>query len=67
VRADHVPVRSCIHLTMSENADATRSLPHSKRITRLPVLDADQRLVGIISRTDIVRVLAAHPDSMLPV
>ena len=37
-----------------------------KRITRLPVLDADKRLVGIISRTDIVRILAAHPDNMLP-
>ena len=51
----------------SSDARSLPPFPDSKRITRLPVIDADERLIGIISRTDIVRVLAAHPDNLLPV
>ena len=35
------------------------------RIGALPVINADGRLVGIISERDIVRAIAQHPDAVM--
>ncbi|MGB0563888.1 MAG: CBS domain-containing protein [Spirulinaceae cyanobacterium] len=33
-------------------------LMHSKRVRRLPIVDADQSLVGILTHSDIIRAMA---------
>ncbi|MGE5895033.1 MAG: CBS domain-containing protein [bacterium] len=47
-----VTVRSDDDISMAAQA------MHEKRIRRLPVVDADNRLVGIISRRDIIRAIS---------
>lgn len=41
--------------------DAARVM-HDRKIHRLPVLDADNNLIGILTRGDIVRAMAASQD-----
>lgn len=41
--------------------DAARQI-HDRKIHRLPVLDADGHLIGILTRGDIVREMAASQD-----
>ncbi|MBW4680432.1 MAG: CBS domain-containing protein [Microcoleus vaginatus WJT46-NPBG5] len=41
--------------------DAARQI-HDRKIHRLPVLDTDGHLIGILTRGDIVREMAASPD-----
>ena len=33
-------------------------LMHSKRVRRLPIVDANQNLVGILTHSDIIRAMA---------
>lgn len=35
---------------------------HERKIHRLPVVDGDQKVIGILTRGDIVRYMAAHQD-----
>jgi CBS-domain-containing membrane protein len=45
-----------ITIPPSAPAAAAASLMHSRRIKRLPVVDEDGRLVGIVSRTDLLKL-----------
>ncbi len=38
------------------------TLMYDKRLNALPVVDADRRLIGIVSRADIVRLMVADED-----
>ncbi|MBF2078513.1 MAG: CBS domain-containing protein [Synechococcales cyanobacterium T60_A2020_003] len=37
---------------------------HDRHVRRLPVLDADGKIVGILTRGDIVRYMATHDNGM---
>lgn len=38
-------------------------LMHERKVHRLLVVDENQHLVGVVTRGDIVRFMASHPDS----
>ncbi|MGE5532054.1 MAG: CBS domain-containing protein [Bacteroidota bacterium] len=52
------------HPVITLERDATASLVahtmHDKHISRVPIVDADGKLVGIVSRGDIIRALASE-------
>jgi CBS domain-containing protein len=50
----------CIHVDATVEDAAT--LLHDHNVSRLPVVDLDQRLVGIVARGDIVRAIIAEGD-----
>jgi CBS domain-containing protein len=54
-------------ITTSPDSDIREvaSILDERRIKRLPVVDDEGRLIGVISRADIIRILGR--DSMLPV
>jgi CBS domain-containing protein len=46
-----------------DNLEQVATLLHDHDISRLPVLDADDRLVGIVSRGDVVRAILRDAGS----
>lgn len=59
-RADDVMTREVVTVAEDTPAGEIASLLESRRIKRVPVV-RDGRLVGIVSRADLLRGLAAHP------
>lgn len=59
--AEDVMTRDVITVEPGTPLSDIASLMQTRHIKRLPVVD-NQNLVGIVSRADIIRVLAARPD-----
>ncbi|WOD41674.1 CBS domain-containing protein [Nodosilinea sp. E11] len=53
VMTDHV-----ITITPDQSLREAAHLMHDKKVRRLPVVDANQQVVGILTRSDIVREMA---------
>ena len=49
-----------ISITANATLPAAARIMHDKKIHRLPVIDADNRPIGIITQGDIVRAIAAE-------
>jgi CBS domain-containing protein len=49
-----------ISITADTTLPAAARIMHDKKIHRLPVVDADNRPIGIITQSDIVRAIAAE-------
>lgn len=52
-----------ITVTPEKSLREAAQLMHDHKIHRLPVLDADGQVVGILTRGDVIRVMAAEQDS----
>lgn len=55
-------VRTC---TSEQDTDDAKRLMGELRLRRLPIVDADQRLVGIVSLADLVVRESGHIDQVL--
>jgi CBS domain-containing protein len=53
-----------VTITADQGLPKAARLMHEKQVHRLPVVDADQHVIGILTRGDIVRAMAAE---MVPV
>ena len=51
-----------ITVTPEKSLREAAQLMHDHKIHRLPVLDADGQVVGILTRGDVIRVMAAEQD-----
>lgn len=58
---DTIMSTELVTLRVSDNLDTARNLMHDHRIHHLPVIDADERLVGLITLTNVL----AATDSFL--
>ncbi len=47
--------------TPDDNLETVATVMHDRGVSRLPVLDGDARVVGIVSRGDIVRAIVSTP------
>lgn len=52
-----------VTITPEKSVREAAQLMHDRNIHRLPVLDSQEKVIGIITRGDIIRFMAAHPDS----
>jgi CBS domain-containing protein len=52
--------RDPITIAPDQSLQTAARLMHERSIHRLPVLDADKRVIGILTRGDIVRAMAAE-------
>jgi CBS domain-containing protein len=50
-----------VHCHPSESVERAEIIMHANQIRRLPVVDADERLLGILSLADIARATGAAP------
>jgi CBS domain-containing protein len=50
-----------VHCHPSETVERAEIIMHANQIRRLPVVDADERLLGILSLADIARATEAAP------
>jgi CBS domain-containing protein len=50
-----------VHCHPSESVERAEVIMHANQIRRLPVVDADERLLGILSLADIARATEAAP------
>lgn len=66
LRAEEVMTRSVTYVGEDASLGEVVALMEKKNVKRLPVLDKDSRLVGIISRVDMLRTLAARQAEPLP-
>jgi CBS domain-containing protein len=51
-----------VTITADQSLPKAARLMHEKQVHRLPVVDADQHVVGILTRGDIVRAMAAAAE-----
>ncbi len=51
-----------ITVTPEKSLREAAQLMHDHKIHRLPVLDADGQVIGILTRGDVIRVMAAEQD-----
>jgi CBS domain-containing protein len=51
-----------ITITASQSLPQAAHLMHEKGVNRLPVLDAQGQVIGILTRGDIVRAMAANQE-----
>ena len=56
-RAVDLMSSSVTTLSIDASLDEALELANSERIRHLPVVDADQRLVGLVTQTDLLRAL----------
>lgn len=54
-----------VYCSPTDKIEAAEGIMRSRKVRRLPVLDADGRMVGILSLTDIARV-ARQPSAARP-
>ena len=66
LRADEIMTKSVTYVGEDASLGEVVGLMEKKNVKRLPVLDDDGRLVGIISRVDMLRTLAARQAEPLP-
>ena len=66
LRADEVMSKSVAYVGEDATLGEIVNTMEKKRVKRLPVLDDDGRLVGIVSRIDLLRALAARQAEPLP-
>ena len=57
-----VMTRDVITVSPDQEIEATAKLVARKKIKRLPVVDEDEKLIGIIARRDIMNYLFANDD-----
>lgn len=65
LHASDVMVKPVIHVHEGASLATIADLMERKRIKRLPVL-AGERLVGLVTRADLLRALAAHKPVEMP-
>jgi CBS domain-containing protein len=53
--------QNLVHCHPSETIERAEIIMHANQIRRLPVVDADERLLGILSLADIARATEAAP------
>jgi len=61
ISVDEVMSRDLVRCTPQESISRVAALMRSKQIRRIPVVDSDQRLVGILSLADIARATTNAP------
>ena len=59
-QAAHIMSSSVTTLPVDASLDDAVELANRERIRHLPVVDADQRLVGLVTQTDLLRALIAQ-------
>ena len=57
--------KKVVYTTPENTVDDCMALMTQKRIRHLPVIDAQQRIVGIISIGDLVKFVATEQDAMI--
>ncbi len=65
-----VPVKNAmtkkvIYASPEDTVDECMALMTQKRIRHLPVIDSDQKVVGIISIGDLVKFMASEQDALI--
>jgi CBS domain-containing protein len=59
---EDVMTREAVTTTPDKSLREAAQLMHDRRVRRLPVVDNSGRLVGILTRSDIIRFMASKPD-----
>ena len=65
VQVRSVMTKKVIYASPDTTVDECMALMTQKRIRHLPVLDAHERIVGIISIGDLVKFVASEQDAMI--
>jgi len=65
VQVKSVMTKKVIYASPENTVDECMALMTQKRIRHLPVLDAQQRVVGIISIGDLVKFMASEQDALI--
>lgn len=60
-----VMTKKVIYASPDDTVDACMSLMTQKRIRHLPVIDAQERVLGIISIGDLVKFMASEQDALI--
>ena len=61
IRVEGVMSKSVVSCTTGDSLEQAEELMRRNRVRRLPVLDADKRLVGLLSLNDIARGARSEP------
>jgi len=65
VQISDVMTTKVIYVTPENTVDECMSLMTEKRIRHLPVIDADDKIVGVISSGDLVKYVANEEDFLI--
>jgi CBS domain-containing protein len=57
-----VMTKEAITIAPDKSLKEAAQLMHDRRVRRLPVVDAVGKVIGILTRSDIIRFMAAKPD-----
>ncbi len=57
-----VMTKEAITTTGDKTVKDAAQLMHDRRVRRLPVVDANGKVIGILTRSDIIRFMANKPD-----
>lgn len=65
VQVKAVMTKKVIYATPEDTVDDCMALMTQKRIRHLPVLDGEEKVIGIISIGDLVKFVASEQDAMI--